>query len=99
MSDDNRSPFADDWRESLREHYKDVTRRNDTLTEKTLVGVMHDVGFTDDELRQLKLEATMRAEDLQGDFVPDLNLHSHHHHDHSHDDHSHDPPRPSHSLS
>ncbi|MEL6149244.1 MAG: hypothetical protein AAFR56_06435 [Chloroflexota bacterium] len=89
MSNDNSSPFLDDWRESLREHYKDVVRRNDTQTEKTLVGVLHDVGFTDDDLRQLKLEATMRAEDLHGDFVPDLDLYDDDHHHHSHDDHHH----------
>jgi len=81
---DNKSPFTDDWRESLQEHYKDVVRRNDALTEKTLVGVLHDVGFTDDMLRELKLEATMRAEDLADDFVPDLDAHLH---DHSHEHH------------
>jgi hypothetical protein len=68
------SIFAQDWRDCLEEHYKDVVQRNDTLTEKTLVQVLHDVGYRDDDLRQLKLEATMRTEDLQGDFVPQLEL-------------------------
>lgn len=87
------SMFSDDWRDCLEEHYKDVVRRNDTLTERTLTGVMHDVGFDDDALRDLKLHATMRAEDLDGDFVPDLDLgHDHSGHDHSghtHSDHDH----------
>ncbi len=68
------SIFADDWRDSLREHYKDVVRRNDKGTEATLVGVMYDVGFREEDLRQLKLEATMRADDLASDFVPDLEV-------------------------
>lgn len=83
---DNRSIFSDDWRECLMEQYKDVVRRNDTLTETSLVRVLHEVGFRDDELRELKLYATMRADELAGDFVPDLDIphddHSHHHHAH-----------------
>lgn len=68
------SIFSDDWRESLRAHYRDVVRRDDKTTEKTLEGVLHDVGFRDEELRQLKLEATMRTEDLHDDFVPTLDM-------------------------
>ena len=71
---DNDGVFADDWRESLRAHYREVVRRNDKATEDTLTGVLHDVGFQDEELRQLKLEATMRTEDLHDDFVPELTL-------------------------
>ncbi len=71
---ERKSIFDEDWRESLRAHYIDVVRRNDQATEATLVGVLHDVGFRDDELRELKLRATMRAEDLHDDFVPQLDL-------------------------
>ncbi len=71
---DNKSVFSDDWRDCLKAHYRDVVQRNDQHTEQTLTGVLHDVGFSDDDLRQLKLEATMRTEDLQGDFVPQLDL-------------------------
>lgn len=71
---DNKSIFSDDWRDCLEAHYKDVVRRDDTLTEKTLVGVLHDVGFRDADLQRLKLEATMRAEDMQVDVVPQLDV-------------------------
>lgn len=82
------SIFSDDWRDCLQEQYRDVVRRNDKLTEETLIHVLHSVGFTDDELREIKLYATMRTEDLQGDFVPDLDV-SHHDHAH-HEPHDHD---------
>jgi hypothetical protein len=71
---DGKSIFSDDWRECLEEHYKDVVRRDDQLTERTLVGVLHDVGFRDADLQRLKLAATMRAEDMQVDVVPELDL-------------------------
>jgi hypothetical protein len=73
---DGKSIFSEDWRECLEEHYKDVVRRDDQLTERTLVGVLHDVGFRDADLQRLKLEATMRAEDMQADVVPELDLDS-----------------------
>lgn len=96
---DNKSIFSQDWRDCLEAHYKDVVRRNDTLTEDTLVGVLHSVGYRDDELQRIKLAATMRAEDLQADFVPQLDLdaipeassHTHEHdgHVHTHEGHTH----------
>jgi len=71
---DEQKIFADDWREALEAHYRDVVRRNDQQAEETLKGILNSVGFTDDDLRQMKLEATMRAEDLQGNFVPQLDV-------------------------
>lgn len=70
MSSDDRI-FADDWRDCLREQYKYVIRQQDRRTEETLTGVLHEVGFDDDELRALKVEATMRADDMPDDYVPD----------------------------
>ena len=70
----NNSVFANDWRDSLRAHFIEVVRRNDKKTEESLLGIMYDVGFREEELRQLKLEATMRAEDLADNFIPDLAL-------------------------
>lgn len=70
----NESIFADDWRDCLRSHYQAVVRRNDQLTLKTLVGVMHEVGFNDDELRDLEFNATLRTEDVADDYVPDMEI-------------------------
>lgn len=70
----SRSPFADEWRACLREHYKQTVRENDRATLETLTGVMIQVGFREDELRDLTLEASMRAEDVADDFVPNLDI-------------------------
>ena len=63
--------FADDWRDCLREQYKSVIRQQDTRTETTFTAVLHDVGFTQDELAALKFEATLRADDMPDDYVPE----------------------------
>lgn len=67
------SIFADEWRECLRAHYMTVIRTDDRITERTLRGVMmHEAGFTEAELKELAVRATMRVEDTPADFVPDL---------------------------
>ncbi len=66
--------FSDDWRACLREQYKHVIRVNDRITRQSLTGVMYQVGFTDDELAYLRVQATMRVEDMPDDFVPDLDI-------------------------
>jgi hypothetical protein len=68
------SVFDDEWRDCLREHYKHVIRTGDRVTLPTLTDVLTAVGFRDDELRDLRLEATLRADDLPDDFVPDLDI-------------------------
>lgn len=65
------SIFTDEWRRCLRAHYMDVIQRNDQITLKSLVRVMHDTGFNDDELAELRIRATMRADEMPDDFVPD----------------------------
>jgi hypothetical protein len=70
----NQSPFADDWRASLREHYMDVVRRNDQITLRTLTGVMYETGFTEAELVELRVRATIRADETPADFVPDMKV-------------------------
>lgn len=66
------SIFADDWRECLREQYKHVVRQQDHITRRSLIAVLHSVGFTEADLRALEIEATMRADDMPDDFVPDF---------------------------
>lgn len=64
------SVFAEEWRRCLREQYMYVIRSKDMLTAQSLTDVMHRVGFTDDDLRELRIRATMRADDMPDDFVP-----------------------------
>ena len=66
------SPFASEWRDCLMAHYQNVLHNQDTLTEGTLLGVLQEVGFSEQELAQFKVLATMRADDMGPDFVPDM---------------------------
>ena len=71
---DGRSVFFEEWLNSLREQYKHVVRNDDRVTLPTLSEVLQNVGFTEDELRQLRLEATMHIDDVSDDFVADLDI-------------------------
>jgi hypothetical protein len=69
-----KSPFADDWRDCLRAHFTHVIRTEDKRTEPTLTGVLLNAGFTEAELRELKLMATLHVDNVPADFVPDLEI-------------------------
>lgn len=69
-----RSIFFDEWIRCLREQYMHVIREKDTLTQQSLTDVLYEVGFTDDELAELRLQATMHVDDVDADFEPDLNI-------------------------
>ena len=68
------SIFADDWRDCLREQYKYVVKNNDNLTKESLTGVLQSVGFSENELAELGVQATMHVDDVPEDFQPDLNI-------------------------
>ncbi len=69
---DRSSVFSDEWRRCLAEHYKYVIRTQDKGTEETLIPRLYQMGFSEDELRTLYMEATMHVDDLPEDFTPDL---------------------------
>jgi hypothetical protein len=68
------SPFANDWRDCLRAHYTYTVRAEDRVTERTLVDVLQEVGFSENEVKEMRVLATMRVEDMGEGFVPDLNI-------------------------
>lgn len=68
------SIFADEWRDCLREHYMYVIRERDEITRPTLTQVMLEAGFSESELAELRVRATMRADKMPEDFVPDMNV-------------------------
>ena len=70
----NDSPFADDWRDCLREHYRTVVRNEDRVTLRTLPTILNDLGFSEAELRQLYIEATMHVDTVSPDFLPDAEI-------------------------
>jgi hypothetical protein len=67
------SVFADEWRECLRAHYMHVIRTHDRVTLPSLTYVMYQAGFTEGELAELRVRATLRADQMPADFVPDMN--------------------------
>lgn len=66
--------FADEWRDCLRAHYQHVIRTRDQVTEPSLRVVMHQAGFDDAELAELRVRATMHVDDAGVDFVPDMDV-------------------------
>ena len=64
--------FELEWRECLEAHYMHVIRNRDKVTEPSLTVVMHQAGFIDSELAELRVRATMHVDDVGADFVPDL---------------------------
>ena len=66
---DSDSVFFEEWLRSLREQYKHVVRSGDAVTLPTLTAVLENLGFGEDELAQLRLDATMRVDDTADDFV------------------------------
>ncbi len=69
--DERDSVFSEEWRRCLREHYKHVIRTDDRVTRRSLEPVLESLGFREDELRDLYVAATLRAEELPDDFVPE----------------------------
>jgi hypothetical protein len=75
--------FADDWLECLESHYMHVIRINDKVTEPSLSIVMHSAGFSDSQLAELRVRATMHIDDVSPEFVPDLDVLEAHDHQHA----------------
>ncbi len=68
------SVFDDEWRDCLREQFKHTIRQANHKNIASLRGVMNQVGFGEDELRQLELIATMHIDDVPDDFIPNLDI-------------------------
>lgn len=71
---DSRSVFFDEWLRSLREQYKHVVRNKDSVTLPTLTAVLQNLGFGEEELAQLRIEATMHVDDTPEGFRPDMKI-------------------------
>lgn len=74
---DQRSVFFEEWIRSLREQYKHVVRQDDRVTLPTLTAVMIDVGFREDELAHLRVEATMHVDKIGSDHAADMEILEH----------------------
>jgi hypothetical protein len=73
---DDSNPFESDWRECLGVHYMHVVREVASgaapqHNADTLRGVLLQAGFSASELDDLYIRATMRADDLPPDYLPE----------------------------
>lgn len=66
------SVFSDEWRACQREHYKQTVRTGDVRRRAQLADALRSTGFSEAELSEMYLRATMHVDDLPDDFVPDL---------------------------
>ena len=71
---DARSVFYDEWLRSLREQYKHVARNDDRVTLSSLTAVMQGVGFREEELARLRVEATMHVDEVADGFRADMTI-------------------------
>lgn len=66
--------FAAEWRACLAEQYQQVVRGSNRAQRDDYAQTLRDAGFSESEIAQLYLDATLRQEDLPAGFVPDLAL-------------------------
>ena len=69
---DNQSLFYEDWRACLRAHYMHVVSTNDRVTEPTLHEVLLKVGFSENEIREIAIQAKMREVDAAPGDLPGM---------------------------
>lgn len=76
----DRSPFDEEWRESLAEQFKHAARLEGKTRRDALRQMLHELGFSEGQLRDLYIDATMHIDDLNADFLPDLDMIEHRRH-------------------
>jgi hypothetical protein len=57
-SADTFDPFETDWRACLEAHLRYVITTGDTINEVSLIGVLKDSGFTDEDVQRVRSEIT-----------------------------------------
>lgn len=66
------SVFGSEWRDCLREHYKQIVRTGDVRRRAETADALRQAGFSDAELSGLYVAATMHVDAVPDDFIPDL---------------------------
>jgi hypothetical protein len=79
-----RSIFFDEWRNCLKAHYSTFVQQEylpqperKAHAKDALEGVLHRMGFSEDDLHDLYVRATMRVEDVPENFVPEMTFQAH----------------------
>lgn len=65
------SVFESEWRKCQRENLRHAAQSNDTVALPTIKERMKSLGFDDEEINQIYLEATMRSDEVSKDWKPD----------------------------
>jgi hypothetical protein len=68
------SPFADDWHDTLKNQFMRVARAGNDARLQSIMQLMLREGYSQEAINALYLEATLRTEDVDPDFVPDLDI-------------------------
>lgn len=71
-SEDRHSVFRGEWHAQQEAHYRYVVRTGDSQRREHIKQVMRDLGYSEEEIAQLYMQATMHVDDMPDDFVPDL---------------------------
>jgi hypothetical protein len=66
------NPFDDDWQDVQQAYYQHTVRSSDKSKRADIHDLMQQLGYTEDELLQLYIDATLH--DAPHDFEPDFDL-------------------------
>lgn len=66
------NPFLDDWYDHQVAHYQEAVRRRDTVTKNSVELLLLEIGYTEAQLQEFRVLATMRADDMPEDYLPEM---------------------------
>lgn len=69
-----RSPFTDDWHAMQTSQFTYIMRTGDAQQRAAAIHVMRQTGYSEAQIRALYIDATMHADDVPPDFVPDVDV-------------------------
>lgn len=68
------SPFADDWHDAQEAHFTHISRVGDAEAREKARAALTQAGYSDAQISELYVEATMHQDDLADDFLPDMSM-------------------------
>lgn len=66
------SPFAQEWRASLEAFFAQTARTGNAQQRQDAMKLLLEAGYSEAAITDLYIRATMHADSLPDDFVPDL---------------------------
>jgi len=68
------SPFRDDWHDAQEAHFQYISRVGDAHQRAAARAAMAQAGYSEEEIAQLYVAATMHQDDLPDGFVADVEV-------------------------